>query len=114
MAEQQAAWNRGDIKAFAEGYKKSPHLVFAGKTSVDLGFDQMLARYLRSYPTAERMGQLEFSDLHFSSLGEDELTCRGAWRLQRSTDAPHGWFVLVFARFPEGWRIVLDYTSSAS
>lgn len=111
LEAQDAAWNRGDIKTFAAGYKRSPSLVFAGRTSVDLGFDQMLARYQRGYPTAERMGQLTFSDLHFTALGSEEVTCTGAWHLARAGDKPHGHFVLVFALFPEGWRIVLDYTS---
>ncbi len=111
LEAQDAAWNRGDIKTFAEGYRKSPSLVFAGRTSVDLGFDQMLARYQRGYPTAERMGQLTFSDLRFTALGSEEVSCTGAWHLTRAGDQPHGHFVLVFALFPEGWRIVLDYTS---
>lgn len=111
LEAQNTAWNRGDIKTFAEGYRKSPNLVFAGRTSVDLGFDQMLARYQRGYPTAERMGQLTFSDLRFTALGSEEVTCTGAWQLARAGDTPHGHFVLVFALFPEGWRIVLDYTT---
>jgi ketosteroid isomerase-like protein len=35
----------------------------------------------------------------------------GGWSLARKKDNPHGKFTLIFRKFKEGWRIVMDHTS---
>ncbi len=113
IVAQAEAWNRGDLEAFAEGYERSDHLVFATVEGTQVGFDDMLARYRRTYPDRAAMGRLTFSGLSFSDLDPEHVAARGVWRLQRAEDEPHGTFLLVFRQRPEGWRIVLDYTTSA-
>lgn len=109
---QVEAWNRGDLDGFAAGYRKAPDLVFAGKDGVRLGFDAMLEGYRRNYSTRERMGTLSFDSVSFVWLSDTEMMVLGAWKLARAADTPHGRFAIVLRSFPEGWRIVLDYTSS--
>lgn len=111
LATQQAAWNRGDIPAFLEGYWNSPDLTFASGEGIVRGHDGLLARYNRSYPTPEAMGQLDFSDLEIQQLGPDAALVLGHWHLKRASGDAGGVFTLVFRRFPIGWRIVHDHTS---
>ena len=59
---QVAAWNRGDVVTFMQGYKDSPATTFVGKT-VQHGYATILDRYRTIYSGKEKMGQLTFSDL---------------------------------------------------
>ena len=109
---QQAAWNRGDIPAFLEGYWKSPDLTFSGSSGTVRGYDGVLERYRKSYPDRQSMGELEFSGLEIRLLGADAAVVLGHWHLKRSIGDAGGVFTLVFERFPEGWRIIHDHTSA--
>ncbi|HEY4009218.1 MAG TPA: nuclear transport factor 2 family protein [Acidobacteriaceae bacterium] len=114
MLHRQADdWNRGDLDAFATGYKRSPDILFMGRT-IRRGYDQMLAGYRKSFPTAEAMGKLTFSDLEVQPLGEHFATVTGRFHLERTAagggDAG-GYYLLVLEKTPEGWKIVRDDTT---
>jgi L-asparaginase / beta-aspartyl-peptidase len=111
LAAQQAAWNRGNIPAFLEGYWNSPELTFAGSEGIVRGYDGLLQRYRKSYPDKQAMGELDFTDLETQSLGADSALVLGRWHLKRASGAIGGVFSLVFRRFPAGWRIIHDHTS---
>lgn len=110
MEDQAAAWNRGDIEGFMQGYWKSEKLTFVS-TRVTRGWQQTLDNYRRSYDTREKMGTLTFSDLEISILSKDAAVVLGSWSLKRANDAPGGKFTLIFRKFKEGWRVVHDHTS---
>ena len=112
LMEQQAAWNRGDIPAFLQGYWNSPELTFAGSDGIVRGYDGLLQRYRKTYPDKARMGELEFADLEIRSLGADSALVLGHWHLKRTVGDAGGVFSLVFHRFPTGWRIIHDHTSA--
>jgi ketosteroid isomerase-like protein len=112
LREQQAAWNRGDVTGFMKGYWNSPELTFAGSSGITRGWKPVLARYRKTYPGAQAMGQLEFSEVEVRPLGQDAALVLGRWHLKRASDELGGIFTLVFQRFPEGWRIIHDHTSS--
>jgi ketosteroid isomerase-like protein len=113
LQQQQAAWNRHDLEGFMSGYWNSPRLTFFStmKTS---GWQATLDRYRRTYQgEGKEMGKLEFSDLQIEELGPSAAFVRGNWRLLLSDGkTPHGFFTLVFRKFPEGWKIVHDHTSA--
>lgn len=110
MEDQAAAWNRGDIEGFMEGYWKSEKGTFVS-SRVTRGWQQTLDNYKRSYNTREKMGTLTFSDLEITPLSKDAALVLGSWSLKRANDAPGGKFTLIFRRFKEGWRVVHDHTS---
>jgi beta-aspartyl-peptidase (threonine type) len=111
---QQAAWNRGDVDAFVEGYWRSPELTFSGTSGIVRGYDGVLARYKKNYADRDAMGQLQFSALEFRFLGPDAALVLGHWRLTRAKGDIGGVFSLVWQRFPEGWRIIHDHTSAVA
>lgn len=110
---QAAAWNRGDIKSYMDGYDRSPDTVFVSGDRVTRGWQTVLERYQKIYDTREKMGVLTFSDLEITMLSKDAAIVLGRWHLQRSKDEPHGRFTLLFRKTKAGWRIIHDHTSSA-
>jgi ketosteroid isomerase-like protein len=112
LEQQQAAWNRHNLEAFMAGYWNSPELTFFGAKRTS-GWQATLDRYRMTYQGAGReMGNLEFSDLKVEQLAPDAAFVRGSWKLTMSDGkTPHGFFTLVFRKFPEGWKIVHDHSS---
>ncbi len=111
---QAAAWNRGDVMGYMDGYAKQDSTTFVSEDAVTRGWQTVLERYKTRYGTREKMGTLAFTELEFRPLGESCILALGRWQLTRAGDAPHGRFTLVFQRTRDGWRIVHDHTSSAS
>ena len=111
MHDQAAAWNRGDLEGFMQGYWRSEKLTFISGTDVTRGWQKTLDNYKKGYNTKEKMGVLTFSDLEFTILSKDAAVVLGSWALKREKDNPRGKFTLTFRKFKEGWRIVMDHTS---
>ncbi len=112
MTKQTAAWNRGDIEGFMEGYWKSDEMRFVSGNSVSLGWQAALDRYKRNYDTLEKMGTLTFDDPVVVVLDKNNAYVFGRFTLVRKNDKPTGLFTLVFRRTKEGWKIIHDHTSS--
>ena len=111
MTDQAEAWNRGELEDFMRGYWNSETLVFVSGANVTRGWQSTLDRYKKSYDSRAKMGMLTFSDLEITVLSKDAAIVLGSWSLAREKDNPHGKFTLIFRRFREGWRIVMDHTS---
>jgi beta-aspartyl-peptidase (threonine type) len=112
LDRQVAAWNRGDLEGFMDGYWSSPELTFySGSTSV-AGWKTTLDRYRQRYQSeGNEMGQLEFTDLKIEMLGPSAAFVRGRWRLKTSSGEPNGLYTLTFRKLDGGWKIVHDHTS---
>lgn len=111
LEAQRAAWNRGDVGGFMQGYWNAPELSFAGSTGFVRGWDNVTTRYKSEYPNQTSMGKLDFSELDTRMLGSDAALVLGKWHLTRTSGDVGGIFTLIFQRFPEGWKIVHDHTS---
>lgn len=113
LTAQVAAWNRGDIPAFMQGYANSPRTTFVS-TGIEHGYASVLARYLRKYPNRAAMGHLGFVGIEVRMLGAGHAVVTGYFRLTRTASAggnTSGVFSLVFAKESAGWKIILDHTS---
>ncbi len=113
LNSQAAAWNRGDIEGYMNGYDRSPNTEFVGGDSIARGWQEVLDRYKKRYDTREKMGTLTFSDLEITMLSKNAALVLGRWRLKRASDEPHGTFTLLFRKKKNGWKIVHDHSSSA-
>jgi ketosteroid isomerase-like protein len=109
---QAAAWNRGDVTGYMEGYAKEETTTFISGDTITRGWQTVHDRYKSRYDTREKMGTLAFSELEFKPLSEFYIMATGRWQLTRASDTPHGRFTLIFRRTNAGWRIVHDHTSS--
>ncbi len=112
LNDQTAAWNRGDIEGFMNGYWNSNLTEFVSSDGVSRGWQALLERYRRSYPDRKAMGHLTFSDLEIRVECSTAAYALGEYHLQRENDNPSGVFTLNFRKFPEGWRIVVDHTTA--
>lgn len=114
LDRQQTDWNRGDLDAFATGYKKSPDILFIGST-VKRGYDQMLATYKERYATPEQRGKLTFSNVEVHPLDAKFALVVGNFHLERTVAGggnADGIYSLVMEKTAAGWKIVVDHTTS--
>jgi hypothetical protein len=114
LTTQTAAWNRGDIPGFMEGYWKSDSLVFIGRKGPTYGWQPTLTNYQKSYPDAAAMGQLDFSGLRVSLLAPCAAQVVGHWHLARPAALGdlQGYFLLVLRQVAGKWVVVADHTNS--
>jgi ketosteroid isomerase-like protein len=111
MAAQVAAWNRGDIDGFMNGYARAATTQFVSGDKLTRGWQTVRDRYKKKYDSREKMGTLTFSELKITPLSRDAALVIGRWKLIRKSDKPQGRFTLLFRRTAAGWRIVHDHTS---
>src|SRR5919202_6583069 len=67
---QAAAWNRGDVEGYMEGYAKEETTTFVSGDTVTRGWRTVLERYKARYDTHEKMGTLAFTELEIKPLSE--------------------------------------------
>jgi uncharacterized protein (TIGR02246 family) len=114
LKDSEAAWNRGDLVAFASYYEDSPETTFIGREVVRGGVQAILARYRRTYPTREAMGALAFSEIEVRPLADGVALATGKFSLERTAAGggnASGRFTLILKRTPAGWKIIHDHTS---
>jgi uncharacterized protein (TIGR02246 family) len=114
MRDSQAAWNRGDLPAFASYYEDSPDTTFIGRTVTRGGVQAILDRYRKGYPTPEAMGKLTYSDIDVRPIADGLAIVTGRFELKRTAagggDAA-GRYTLVLRRTSAGWKIIHDHSS---
>ncbi|MBL7980701.1 MAG: nuclear transport factor 2 family protein [Flavobacteriales bacterium] len=108
MADQESAWDRGDIAGFMAGYADT--VVFVSPQGTTRGRDAVTANYMRSYPDASAMGDLTFGINEVVPAGADHAWSTGTWRLVRAADTLSGAYSLLWVRQADGWRIARDHT----
>lgn len=111
---QAAAWNRGDVDGYMQGYARGASTEFVSGDQLTRGWQTVRDRYAKKYDSREKMGTLSFSEVNIMPLSAETALVTGRWKLARKGDKPHGRFTLLFRRTPEGWRIVHDHTSAAT
>lgn len=114
LEKQAVDWNRGDLEAFATGYKNSPDILFMG-SPIDKGYSAMVVRYHKAFPTRERMGTLTFSELEVQPLDERFATATGRFHLERTSAGggnADGYYLLVMEKTADGWKIIRDATTN--
>jgi len=111
MANQAAAWNRGNIDDFMKGYWKNDSLLFIGSSGVTHGYTTTLNNYKKNYNSSDKMGQLFFTLLEFKKLSGDHYLVIGKWFLKRKAGDVGGIYSLVFRKFNGHWLIIADHTS---
>lgn len=114
LQDSQAAWNRGDLVAFASYYEDSPETTFIGREVTRGGVAAILERYRRAYPNRDAMGTLTFSEIAVRPLADGVALATGKYSLARTAAGggpASGRFTLILRRTPTGWKIIHDHTS---
>ena len=111
LSNQSAAWNRGDIEGFMQGYWENDSLMFIGKSGVTYGWKNTLNNYKKSYPDTTAMGKLSFTILKVKSLSNKYYQVIGKWQLERSIGNLAGHFTLLIQKIDGRWVIIADHSS---
>jgi uncharacterized protein (TIGR02246 family) len=99
LDEQIAAWNRGDLASFVDGYSNDASYVGAD------GLTQGRAAIAHRYARRSRMGHLELSIVELV-VGTDLAHALVRW----AVDGAGGYALLALVRTEGGWRIRFDAT----
>lgn len=124
LADQAAAWNRGDLAAFAAFYAEDA--AFVAADGVTRGRRELLERYRRRYPDRAAMGTLTLEVVEISPASGSEIMPLGGARPSRvhglsvvarwtlahpegaGRETTSGHTLLVLRRGRESWEIVQD------
>ena len=111
LKEQEKSWNKGNIEGFMQGYIKSDFLVFNGSKGPFYGWDSVKDRYLKTYPSKEKMGKLNFKIQNISLISSNVAQLLGQFFLNYPNKQVSGYFTLVFIKTKGKWLILSDHTS---
>ncbi len=112
LLEAQAdAWNRGDFEGFMSTYWNSPDMTFQSGNQRLSGWEVLLKRYQTNY-AGDKRGNLTFKDLETEILSEEIAYVLGRYHLEYPDSVREGLFTIILKRFPQGWRIIHDHSSS--
>ena len=111
LKKQEKFWNKGDIEGFMQGYVKSDYLVFNGSKGPFYGWDSVKDRYIKTYPSKEEMGILNFKIQNISLITSNVAQLLGQFYLTYPKKEVSGYFTLVFIKSKGRWLILSDHTS---
>jgi uncharacterized protein (TIGR02246 family) len=111
IADQVAAWNRGDIEAFCSVYAEDA--LFLSPSGATRGRQAVVERYRKRYPNREAMGTLKIETIEIRVLpaeGQPQaVTVAGRWTLGYvDKPAASGSTLLVLRPKSDDWQILQD------
>ena len=111
LKSKENFWNKGNIEGFMQGYVKSDNLVFNGSSGPFYGWDSVKDRYMKTYPSKEKMGILNFKIQNISLITSNVAQLLGQFILTYPKNEVSGYFTLVFIKSKGKWLIFSDHTS---
>lgn len=111
MTIQESSWNQGDISGFMKYYWNNDSLRFIGKRGITYGWQSTLDNYMKSYPDADAMGRLKFTNILMDAMDSTNTYVIGKWELFRTVDTLSGHYSLLWKKLNGNWVIVTDHTS---
>lgn len=110
---QVAAWNRGDLKGYMQGYWHSEELTFFAGSKESAGWEAAYQRYRAGYSGKNKgMGKLKFFRIRIEVLSPEAAFVRGGWQLTMKDGSKRsGLFTVVLKKFVDGWKIIHDHSS---
>ena len=111
LDKQTAAWNKGDIDRFMDGYWENDSLMFIGKSGVTYGYQNTLENYKKGYPDTAAMGKLTTKQIKMIRVSKQYYFIVGKWYLKRSIGDISGHYNLLIRKINGEWVIVADHSS---
>lgn len=116
---QVKAWNKGDLDGFMAGYWNDDKLTFISGGDITSGWKKTKERYEKRYKSdGKEMGQLAFSEIEVETFSPNAAMLKGKFELvfDKEKDdkkrTARGRFTLILRKFPDGWKVAHDHTSS--
>ncbi len=112
IARMEAAWNRGDFRAYMEGFA-NPDVVFVSRGEFQKDWQGTLDHYTRDYgATEETRGRLRFFDIRIEMLGPDTAQLISRYQLDRPKNPQDGINTRLMRKRDGEWVIALNHVSS--
>lgn len=111
LFQQMEGWNNGDLEAYMQGYWQSDSLVFVGGKYVTYGWENILERYKRGYPSKDKMGILDFEIVSLEILPGGYAFMIGGYSVKTADGEATGAFTLLWKKFDNKWLVVADHSS---
>jgi uncharacterized protein (TIGR02246 family) len=112
IAEMEAAWNRGDFRAYMQGFK-NPDVVFVSRGRFQRDWQGTLDHYVRDYGgNPERRGRLRFFEIRVEMLGPDAAQLISRYRLEGGERPQDGINTRLMRKVDGRWVIALNHVSS--
>lgn len=111
MTLQESCWNCGDLDCFMKPYLHSDSLMFVGKSGITYGWQETLDNYKKGYPTTEKMGHLNFTNIKIIPLSDSSCYVIGKWHLVRTIGDLEGHYTLLWRKIDGKWVIIADHSS---
>ncbi len=111
LADQAAAWSRGNLDEYMKGYWQSDSLMFIGHGGITYGYVHTLENYKKNYNTIAKMGKLFFTLIKTERLSPQYYYVTGKWFLKRNEGDIGGYYTLLFKKIRGRWVIISDHTS---
>jgi len=113
LKRQYDCWNKYDLDGFEEPLWKSPFIISIDDENVVIGWDKSKEDLEKSFPTAAKSGKMIPESLGVNILSPDIAVSVETWRFQVQNGTFVGNTTSTWRKMSEGWRIVLEHTSSA-
>ena len=110
---QAAAWTRGDLAGYMQGYEKGDATTFLAGASVTQGWEKVLDRYEKKYGgKKEGLPALTFSEVTLRwTNGADAALVYGRWQLASPPENPAGTFTIFLVKKDGAWKVIHDHSS---
>ncbi len=108
LKAQRLAWSKNNIEKFMEGYWKSDSLQFYSNNGITQGWEAILNRYLKAYPTKDHTGKLNYRINAITKITEGAYYVLGEYHIKRDVGNADGIFMLVFKKIDGKWKIIAD------
>src|SRR5580704_9270538 len=106
LAEQVAAWNKGDIDNFMKSYWDNDSLMFIGHGGMTYGYQNTLKNYQKNYGDTSKMGKLFFTLMKIKRLSPDYYFVVGRWFLKRAPGDVGGIYTLLIQKIKNKWLVI--------
>lgn len=111
LAEQDAAWNGGDLEVFLDLYDKSPSVTYITTNGERIeGWDEIRSHYFHLMK-ATQGAKVATTELRFVQLSPISAVVTGRWKVGYESEVLHGFFTLVLEKGERGWKIIHDHSS---
>jgi hypothetical protein len=111
LNNQLNEWNKGNIQGFMSGYWQNDSLQFLTSKGITYGWESVTNNYKKSYPTKEKMGNLDFEILSEKKIDKKHTMIIGKWKVKDAEGENSGYFSLLFKLIDGNWKLILDHTS---
>ncbi|HEY5711252.1 MAG TPA: nuclear transport factor 2 family protein [Allosphingosinicella sp.] len=112
IANMEAAWNRGDFRAYMAGFK-NPDVVFVSRGRFQRDWQGTLDHYVRDYGgSPERRGRLHFWDIRVEMLSPNAAQLISRYRLEGGDRPQDGINTRLMRKVDGHWVIALNHVSS--